>query len=178
MRSVQLLPLALAAATAAACATASKKPEQTAFQVPRRDLTLQQVGASGAGVASSVELARAPLQRASHLRARHPRRAAGPKQPSKTELAPAAAPAAPTPRLAIRNDSAAGAAASGRTDPHALAPGQTVTVLPVSSGPLSDPSASGPEWTDERAGGTIRIGGPGRGCDPRGGGPDGFRGFR
>ena len=72
-------------------------------------------------------------------------------------------------------------------DPNALAPGQTVTVLPASSGG----SASEPGLTDQGppdarhgdSGGTaIRGGGDGGRCGGRGhpgsGGAPGFRGFR
>jgi hypothetical protein len=60
MRRILLLPLALSAAfTVGACRTGTDDTEQTAFQVPKRDLTLQQANAPQMEVASPLELARA-----------------------------------------------------------------------------------------------------------------------
>ena len=58
MRIVMLLPLALAAAAAGGCRTASEGTEQAALGVPQRDLTLQQAAAPEVEIASPVELAR------------------------------------------------------------------------------------------------------------------------
>jgi hypothetical protein len=186
MRPMQLLPLALAAAVGAAgCGTASRDPEQTGFQAPRRDLTLREAAPARLTVASPVELARAPSQpRAApqvemsrapaHSRAvRQGRRARNP-----AAVSPARAPAAVEATTTVVAPAAADA-----PDPHALAPGQTVTVLTASTASAGDAPAAG-DWTDQlpagRGHGTTIRGGGGRGCGhggrPMGGG--GFRGLR
>jgi hypothetical protein len=184
MRTVLLLPLAVAAAMAAgACRTDSERAEQTAFSVPARDLTLRQPEAPATEVASPVELGRSiPPPPASHRapRARRPRPAPL-AEPARIAPAPAA-------EARLRLVSVASTEASEAPDPHALAPGQTVTVIPVSSGSSGAPS-SAPEWTDARPGeagrGTeIHGGRHGGGCGPRGGSVGGgtrgggFRGLR
>jgi hypothetical protein len=170
MRTVLILPLALAAAVAAGgCGTASDGTEQTAFRVPQRDLTLQPAGAPDVEVASPVELARRPVQPSSAIH--HPQHARRPvRAPRRKAAEPAAAPAAPPPasaRTLVDPLSLATGKAPEAADPHALAPGRTVTVIPASSGPSSAPSA--PEWTDQRPGEpdrgtTIHGGGDGGGC--------------
>jgi len=178
MRTMLLLPLALAASVAASgCRTASDRAEQTAFGVPKRDLTLQQAENPGVEVASPVELGRstAPPSMTHRLpRARRPRPA---PRPQAAEAGAASATLAPAPAAAETHAHVAPVAtaeASEAPDPHALAPGQTVTVIPVSTGSSSAPS-SGPDWTDERPSGAgrgtvIHAGGHGGGCRPRGGG--------
>ena len=76
MRTTLLVPLALSTAIAVgACRTASDGAEQTAFQVPKRDLTLSQVGGPQVEVASPVELARvAPTRHQSAPRQQTQRR--------------------------------------------------------------------------------------------------------
>jgi hypothetical protein len=187
MRTVLLLPLALAAAVAAGgCGNASDGADQTASRVPQRDLTLERVGAPAVQVASPVELARMPVQpRASH-RPRHASR------PARAPQRKAAAPAAPTPataRTIVYPSSLAAREAPEAADPHALAPGRTVTVIPASGGPSSEPSApSAPGWTDQRPGDADRgptiidEGGHGGGCGHGGtrghpGSGGGFDGF-
>jgi len=176
MRLMRLLQLALAASVAASgFRTAYDRTEQTAYGVPERDLTLQQAENPGVEVASPVELGRAavPPSMTQRLpRARRPRPAPRPEPAEAAPAAPAPAPAAAETHTGLA--SVATAAASEAPDPHALAPGQTVTVIPVSAGSSSAPS-SGPEWTDERPSGAgrgtvIHAGGHGGGCRPRGGG--------
>jgi hypothetical protein len=162
MRIVLLLPLALAVA-AGGCRTASQGTEQAAFRVPERDLTLRESGAPDVQVASPAELASTPTQRATMHQPRRARRPA----PAPRSAAPAPAlvptPAEPVPL--------ATSAAPEAPDPHALAPGQSVTIIPASSsGPSTDP-----DWTDQRPSGptrgiTVGSGGHGGGCHPRGGG--------
>jgi hypothetical protein len=173
MRTMLLLPLALAAA-AAGCGTSSEGTEQAAFSVPRRDLTLREAVAPAVEVVSPVELARS--QRPT---AHRPQLARRPAQASRSRAADAgAAPVAPgalTLTDAKRAPPATDAAA-GPADPHALAPGQTVTVIPASSG-TSTPR----DWTDQRPsdqgrGVTVGTGRHGGGCEPRGGMPGGGRG--
>jgi hypothetical protein len=169
MRIVMLLPLALAAVAAGGCRTASEGTEQAALDVPRRDLTLQQAAAPKVEVASAVELASAPTQRPT---AQRPRRARRPAPVSHPEAAaPEVAPAVLTPAPAPAQPEPAAVAASApeAADPHWLAPGKSVTIIPASSGP-STPG----DWTDEGPAGRERGvsvgggGGHGGGCKPRG----------
>jgi hypothetical protein len=167
MRIMMLLPLAFAAVAAGGCRTASEGTEQAALGVPQRDLTLQQTPAPEAEVASAVELARTPTQRPTTQRPRRAHRAA-PVQHSEADT-PEAAPAALTPVPApVQPAPSALASAPDAPDPHALAPGQSVTIIPASSGPTTPA-----DWTDERPSGRERgvdVGGGGHGgrCKPRG----------
>jgi hypothetical protein len=167
MRRILLLPLALSAAvTVGACRTGADGTEQTAFQVPKRDLTLQQAGAPQVEVASPLELARAeptrhqsaPQQQVQR-RLTRTRRHATPAAP-----APNAEPA--TMDAVVTSPASAAATPVSQAvyeapDPHALAPGQTVTVLPASS---SGGSTSNPGWTDRGPPDAQR--GPSRGPEP------------
>jgi hypothetical protein len=177
MRVLLLLPLAIVATFAGGCRTASDDAEQTAFQVPKRDLTLQQSDAPPVEVASPVELARVPAEprAATHqskvrraARSVHPAAAAdrGATAEHATADVPVAAPASAATAMPVSQ------AAYEAPDPNALAPGQTVTVLPASGG-------SDPGWTDqgppdarhgESGGTTIHAGGRGGDCGGRGGG--------
>jgi hypothetical protein len=175
MRTVLLLPLAIAAA-AAGCGATSEGTEQAALRGPRRDLTLERAAASEVDVASPVELAGTPIQRPA---VHHPRRAPRPA-PVPEAVETGGTPAAPAPAPALTHAEPAALAAStapAPADPHELAPGKTITVIPASSGPSTTP-----DWTDERPSGAGRgiavgTGGHGGGCKPRGGG-GGFRGLR
>jgi hypothetical protein len=168
MRIVMLLPLALAAVAAGGCRTASEGTEQAALDVPRRDLTLQQATAPKVEVASAVELASAPTRRPTAQRPRRAHRPAPVPPPEATtpEVAPAALTPAPAP--AQPEPAALAASAPEAADPHALAPGQSVTIIPASSGP-STPG----DWTDQGPSGrergvSVGGGGHGGGCKPRG----------
>lgn len=170
MRIALLLPLALAAA-AVGCGTTSGGRQETAYRVPARDLTLQEPDVPGSEVASPVELARTPVHQAAH-RARRARRS-DPQPRHETAGAgesPAAATPAPTP--AALEAAPVATAASEPADPHALAPGQTVTIIPASSGgPTSDAApAEQPRPGGGRGVVTMHPGGHGGGCEPRGGG--------
>jgi hypothetical protein len=170
---VMLLPLALAVVAAGGCRTASEGTEQAALGVPQRDLTLQQAAAPEVEIASPVELARAPSERPTTQRPRSAHRPASARHPKPTlpEVAPAtltpiAAPAQPAATALTPSEPEA-------ADPHALAPGESVTIIPASSGPTTPA-----DWTDERPSGRERgvaVGGGGHGgrCKPRGTGMPG-----
>ncbi len=183
MRTILLLPLALAAAAAAGCHATPDGTEQTAFSVPARDLTLQQTETPQVEVASPVELGRPVAERSATHRA--PRSTRSRPAPRLEAAPPSAAPAAmremsvaaPTPPA-----SAATSTTSEAPDPHALAPGQSVTIIPVSSGSGSG-GGSGPDWTDQRPddagrGTVIHAGGHGGRCGGHGSGRHGGGGFR
>jgi hypothetical protein len=169
MRIVTLLPLALAALAAGGCRTASEGTEQAALGVPQRDLTLQQTPAPEVEIASPVELARAPTERPTTERPRRAHRPAPAPHPE--AKAPDSAPATLSPAQPAAT--ALAASAPEAADPHALAPGQSVTIIPASSGPTTPE-----DWTDERPSGRergVEVGGGGHGgrCKPRGTGMPG-----
>ena len=173
MRIVMLLPLALAAVAAGACRTASEGTEQAALGVPQRDLTLQQTPAPEVEIASPVELARGPAERPTTERPRRAHRPAAARQPeaSAPEVAPATLTLTPSPAQPVAT--ALAASAPEEADPHALAPGQSVTIIPASSGPTTPA-----DWTDERPssrerGVEVGAGGHGGRCRPRGTGMPG-----
>jgi len=170
MRIVTLLPLALAALAAGGCRTASEGTEQAALGVPQRDLTLQQTPAPEVEIASPVELARAPTERPTTQRPRRALRPAPAAHPGANAPEDAPATLSPTPTPAQPAATALAANAPEAADPHALAPGQSVTIIPASSGPSTEP-----DWTDQRPSGPTRgisvgSGGHGGGCHPHGGG--------
>lgn len=170
MRIVTLLPLALAAVAAGGCRTASEGTEQAALGVPQRDLTLQQTPAPEVEIASPVELARVPAERPAAQRSRRAHRPAPARHPeaSAPDIAPVMITAAP----ALAQPTAT-ASAPEEADPHALAPGQSVTIIPASSGPTTPA-----DWTDQLPAGRergveVRGGGHGGRCKPRGTGMPG-----
>jgi hypothetical protein len=168
MRIVMLLPLAFAAVAVGGCRTASEGTEQAALGVPQRDLTLQQTPAPEVEIASPVELARARTERPTTQRPRSAHRPAPARHPEAD--APEAAPAMLTPTSAPAHPvpTALAASAPEAADPHALAPGQSVTIIPASSGPTTPA-----DWTDQRPsarerGVEVGAGGHGGRCRPRG----------
>jgi hypothetical protein len=194
MRTRLLAPLALAATAVVGCRTGSDGTEQAAFQVPQRDLTLQQAETPQVAVASPVELGRAPVQQPRTERPRRIRRPAPAVRPA--AIKHGSAPTAPTSvpaETSTAPTTVASAEATEAPDPYALPPGKTVTVIPASSGPSPDPG-----WTDRGppdarpgtaiyggsggsggSGGCAGSGGCGDGCDghhPGRGLPGGFRG--
>jgi hypothetical protein len=183
MRSLLLIPLAAAVVGAAACRSPSPNPE--AGQVPQRDLTLQQTDAPQVEIASPVELARAvPVEQRGATHTRKTRRTVRTAAPS-----PVPAPAVADVPVSTPAASAAAVPASPASyeppDPYALAPGQTVTVLPASSGPGAAPASTDDRPPDAQRGDSrgvpIRGGGHGGSCGGRGGHPGaspGFRGLR
>ena len=172
MRIVMLLPLALAAVAAGGCRTASAGTEQAALGVPQRDLTLEQTPAPKVEIASPVELGRVPAERPTTHRPRRALRPAPARHPEAT--APEVAPTlTPTPAPAQPPATALAASAPEEADPHALAPGQSVTIIPASSGPTTPA-----DWTDQLPSGRergVQMGGGGHGgrCKPRGTGMPG-----
>lgn len=175
MRPATLLPFALVALVTGACTASSNHSEQTAFQVPTRDLTLQQPDGPVVEVASPVELRQTAVHRAATRTTRGARRTVPAPEPVPVRAVetarPAASPATSTPASAT---SATAIATSAPPDPYALAPGQTITVLPVSSGSSAAPAGPGPDDAgppDQRGGTSVSggVGGHGGSCGGRGG---------
>jgi hypothetical protein len=126
-----------------------------------RDLTIPQTAAVPGQVVSSHEVIRAEPARRAKPRVPRPSRMG--TAPAPVSLPPApkpavVAPAQPVPALMATPVDWKGSAA-------ALEPGQTVTIVPASSGP-SPEADEGPAPARERRGGGIRVGGGG--CHPRG----------
>lgn len=141
-----------------------------------RDLTLRTSAAPTLEVASPVELSRAeprPPRRAARKVSRKPAPAPAPEPPA--EAAPAAEAAEPVPATAMAEVKADPGAPVEDVDVGAgreLAPGKTVTIVPVSAGPSTSPSEDDSWGAIARVrGGTMIRGGGGRGgrCKPRGG---------
>ena len=164
MRTVLLLPLTAALAVVAGCG--SEGTEQATLSLPERDLTLA-TQAPKVEIASPVELQKVQTPpRSVRPSGRTPRR------PTATAAKPAAITAAPAPILAASQPVAE--RANPTLEPandRELLPGETVTVLPVSSGPSPAPE----DWLDERPtarGGDFDIGDIGGRCPRRGRIPD------
>ncbi len=181
MRVTSILPLAFTAAVLAGCSTesprlsnqetASRGAEGTAFS--DRDLTLQTTATQAVEVASPVELSRPTSEpRPAPRPSSSPKPAPAPTPDPVPEASPAAESAVPVPALAVAQvlvhqapveDVAVGV---GRE----LAPGKTVTAIPVSTGPSASPED--PSWTPAKPGRSMIVGGGGRRggtCRPRGG---------
>ena len=153
-----------------------RRVESAEVKPPARDLT-QPAEPAAVTVASPVELGRAqPHSSRAHPNRRSPKSSRVPK-------APPAPPAAPTPEPVISAVPAVMKPISGPVAPaaqqergigHELVPGETITVIPASSGPSTD-IGEGIEGHEQPAGGGVFIGGGHGGtCRPRGG----VRGFR
>ena len=170
MRALSLVPLAFVVVVAGC----GSEPEESlrASGVPHRDLTLQAAPAPDMAVASAVELPNPRPERPTVHRPRQsPRQALAPsRKPTSLEAAPTteavAVPAvAPAPAPA-----AAPPIVDEAADPHALAPGRTVTIIPVSSGP-SLGANRGDDEMPSRAGRAIMMaGGHGDTCRGHGAG--------
>jgi len=179
MRAASILPLAFTAAVLAGCAaespqtanqeTASRGVEGTAL--PERDLTLQVPATPAVEVASPVELSRAAPEPEPARRAKvSPKPAPAPTANRVAAAAPAGQAAVPDSTVAVAEAPAEPAPMEDAGVGRELAPGKTVTIVPVSSGPSF--TAEDPEWAPDRPGrSTIIGGGEGRGgrCRPRGG---------
>jgi len=175
MRAAALVPLALITAVITGCrgAVTDLERQETASRTAaslERDLTLSVPRVPATEVASAVELA-APKPFPAPVRRHHPK--PRPKPAPAAVARPAVDPVAPTPEpVGVPTVSQAlaepvpldDAASSGRE----LAPGRTVTVIPVSSGPSveADP---GDSWLPSEGPRGILVGGGGT-CRRRGGG--------
>ena len=170
MRALPFIPLALVVVVAG-CGSA---PEDSGARsgVPHRDLTLQEAPAPDMAVASALEL---PNPRPERPTAHRPRQS--PHQalaPSRNHTAPEAAPVAEAVAVPAVAPAPAPAAApplvDEAADPHSLAPGRTITIIPASSGP-SMGSGRGDDEMPSRAGRAIMMaGGHGDTCRPHGAG--------
>jgi hypothetical protein len=179
MRAASILPLAFTAAVLVGCAaessqtanqeTASRGVEGTAL--PDRDLTLQVPATPAVEVASPVELSRAaPEPEPTRRAAVSPKPAPAPTANRAVEAAPAAQAAVPDSTVAVAEALAEPAPMEGGGVGRELAPGKTVTIVPVSSGPSFTPED--PSWATAGPGRGMIIGGGERGgdrCRPRGG---------
>jgi hypothetical protein len=119
-----------------------------------RDLTTPQTASVPVQVVSGREAIRPEPARRSKPRAAAPAPVSLPPAPEPAVVAPAPPVPAPTATPVAWKGGAA-----------ALEPGQSVTIVPASTGP-SPEADEGPAPTRERRGGVIRVGGGG--CHPRG----------
>ncbi len=169
MRQVPLLPLAIAALMLAACGAESRSPRETATSVTdpaaaERDLTLRSPATPVVEIASPVELSQPtpPPRPARRAVSRQPAKPVPPPLPVQTAVREP-----PTPPTAVVTaaplpveEEAAGAARE-------LAPGKTVTAIPVSSGTSYAPEAD-ESWLPSGPARGIVVGG-GDTCRRRGG---------
>lgn len=136
-----------------------------------RDLTLRSAAPAEVEVASAVELGRPDVPKA-----RTPRRRSSPRPAAAPSAAPSRPEATPTPEpVAVELPAPVSVAAIDMTAPvetpagndRELAPGQTVTIIPVSSGPSA--GGGGDIALPTEAGRGVFSGGA-RGCPhpPRG----------
>jgi hypothetical protein len=176
MRTTFLIPLAFAAAAMTGCGTevsrVSEQEERASRAAMKRDLTLQVPQGPAAEVVSAVELSRPNSEPArSRIHRPSPKPKPGPRPASEPGLDAAAQPPAQpviAPTVAVTEVLAEpapedDAAADGRE----LAPGKTVTLVPVSSGPSAEPDYVDSWFPSERPQG-IFVGDPDH-CRPRGG---------
>jgi hypothetical protein len=167
MRPAATLPFALAAIVLAGCD--AEVPSTASVQ---RDLTLQSPATPMAQVASPVELSRQTPEVTG--RPAGPRKQAKPAAAPTPEPVPAVPPAAAEPAPAPVSVVAEVAAEEAPIEDAAvgagreLAPGTTVTAIPVSSGPSYTPEADD-SWLPTGPARGIVVGG-GDTCRRRGGG--------
>lgn len=169
---MSLLPLAIAAAAGACGPEASRLPEETgtpAVSAPARDLTLQAPSAPVVEVASPVELSR-PEPKARVARPRPKPKPAAQRPGPAPEAAPVAAPVVIPPVTVAEAEAEAEPEREEQpaTGGRELAPGKTVTIVPVSNGPLIEADEDDSWLPSDRARGII--GARGGTCRPRGGG--------
>jgi len=175
MRALFPVPLAFVVVVAG-CGSA---PEESgrASGVPHRDLTLQEAPAPDMAVASAVELPQPRPERPTiHRPQRSPHSALA---PSRTQASPDAAPTAEAVAVPAVAPAPASVAAppivdEAAADPHSLAPGRTITIIPASSGP-SMGSDRGENDMPSRAGRAIIMMGGGHGDTCRGHGAGALR---
>ncbi len=146
--------------------------QETATSVPHRDLTLTTSPSPDVQVASRIELA--------VVRRVHRARTVQPAAPARIAPQPDPAAAEPAPILVVAPEPApaptpVAVAETPRPDPtgRELAPGATVTVIPVSSAGSAGSVSAGGDWSEvpARRGRGIMIGGHGGNCGGRGRGP-------
>ena len=179
MRSVSVLPLAFTAILLAACgseAPSVPEREETGSRPvapPERDLTLRSPAAPVVEVASAVELSRpeppSPPVRAARPRAR-PKPAPEPAPAPAPVPDPAPVPEPPTAPVIVPVEAPEPEAQAGGG--RELAPGKTVTIVPVSSGPAVEADAEDGWLPSERP--RSIIGGSGGTCRRPSGGVRGI----
>jgi hypothetical protein len=174
MRALSLIPFAVAVAVAG-CGSESAEGGR-ASGVPQRDLTLQQAPAPDMAVASALEAPRPRPERPMiHRPRRSPDQALAPaRDPGSPEAAPNAEPVAVPTVAPAPAQAAAPPIVDEAVDPHALAPGKAVTIVPVSSGP-STGSGHAADEMPSRAGRAIIMMGGGHGDTCRGHGAGALR---
>src|SRR6188508_2220942 len=163
MRALSLIPFAIAVVVAG-CGSEPAEGGR-ASGVPQRDLTLQQAPAPEMAVASALEAPRPRPERPMiHRPRRSPDQALAPaRDPGSPEAAPNAEPVAVPTAAPAPAQAAAPPIVDEALDPHALAPGKTVTIVPVSSGP-STGSGHDADEMPSRAGRAIIMMGGGHGA--------------
>ena len=171
MRAASLLPLAFTAALVTACrsevGTAGGRLETAALPpaVPERDLTLPAPAPPSVDVASPVELSRVPPT-AAPAPEPAPRPRPEPRPVPAPEPQPIAQPlpVAPPEAAPVVHPAPVGTEAEGGRE---LAPGETGTIIPVSTGPAVEAAVDDFWLPSERPRGMIGRGGGT--CRPRGG---------
>ena len=171
MRALPLIPLAMVVLVAGCGSEPAERGRATG--VPERDLTLQHAPAPDLAVASALEVPRPRPERPMvHRPRRSPDQALAPARKSAPPDAAATTEAAAAPTVApAPAEAAAPPIVDEAVDPHALAPGKTVMIVPVSSGPSTGSSRVDDDMPS-RAGRAIIMMGGGHGdtCRPHGGG--------
>jgi hypothetical protein len=173
MRPAFLIPLAFAAAVIAGCrgeASKTVEREEAAARTttpPERDLTLSVPRIAEAEVASAIELALPkPVPAPTRIHRPRPKPAPAPAPTAEPDPVAAAEPlSALTESEALAEPAPLGAAGSGGRE---LAPGKTVTIIPVSTGPSVE-ADEGDSWLPSGPSRGILVGGGGT-CRRRGGG--------
>ena len=152
-----------------------RRVETGQARIPVRDLT-QPAEPAAVTVASPVELGRARAR----TTADHPNRATHTRALVRKTHPAAAAPAplpviAPVPAvMKAISGPVAPSAEPDRGIGHELAPGETITIIPASSGTATEIGDEGDDRVHSTGGGIFIGGGRGGTCRPRGG----VRGFR
>ena len=174
MRALSLIPLAMVVVVAG-CGSESAESGR-ASGVPQRDLTLQQAPAPDMAVASALEAPRPRPERPMiHRPRRSPDQALAPaRDPGTPDAASNAEPVAVPTVAPAPAQAAAPPIVDEAVDPHALAPGKTVTIVPVTSGP-STGSGHDADEMPSRAGRAIIMMGGGHGDTCRGHGAGALR---
>jgi hypothetical protein len=169
MRAASLLSLAFTAAVAAACgsevASVPEREETASRAVPslERDLTLRAPAAPAVEVASPIELSQPkPTPRTTRASRPRPRPTPAPARAAQPAVEPVAVPAVALTEAAAEPPPAEEDAAAGGRE---LAPGETVRIIPASSGPGLEAEEDNAWLPSERPRG-ILVGGGGT-CRPR-----------